>query len=296
MNIAKISVNNPVTANILMVAVILLGLTALVRLPREFLPNISFNMAIILTSYPGVSPEEIEKLITIKIEDEIEDVDKIDFISSKSTEGLSTILIRFEDMSDTDFKFIIQDLRSEVDSINDLPDDAEDPIVLELATGEMIPVVFVTLSGDLPERELKNIADDMKDRFLEIHNIAKVEYHIVDGQQRRLLIHRKGATRAFGPNHPNLPERYKSIGQPVIIPGDMGRASYLLVGTDQAMRDSFGSTCHGAGRNMSRRKAVRRTKGRNIDEELAQNGGGYGLFAGCAAGDTAAALVVKVTC
>ncbi|MBW2652369.1 MAG: efflux RND transporter permease subunit, partial [Deltaproteobacteria bacterium] len=175
MNLARTSVNNPVAANILMIAIILLGLTALVRLPREFLPNISFNMAIILTPYPGVSPEEIEKLITIKIEDEIEDVDKIDFISSKSTEGQSTIFIRFEDMSDTDFKFIIQDLRSEVDSTNDLPEDAEDPIVLELATGEMVPVVFVTLSGNLPERELKNIADDMKDRFLEIHNIAKVE-------------------------------------------------------------------------------------------------------------------------
>ncbi len=175
MNLARTSVNNPVAANILMIAIILLGLTALVRIPREFIPNISFNMAIILTPYPGVSPEEIEKLITIKIEDEIEDVDKIDFISSKSTEGQSTIFIRFEDMSDTDFKFIIQDLRSEVDSTNDLPEDAEDPIVLELATGEMVPVVFVTLSGNLPERELKNIADDMKDRFLEIHNIAKVE-------------------------------------------------------------------------------------------------------------------------
>ena len=175
MNLARISVNNPVAANILMIAVILLGLTALVRLPREFLPNISFNMAIILTTYPGVSPEEIEKLISIKIEDEIEDVDNIDFISSKSTEGQSTVFVRFEDMNDTDFKFIIQDLRSAVDSVNDLPEEAEDPIVLELATGEMVPVMFVTLSGNLPERELKKIADDMKDRFLEIHNIAKVE-------------------------------------------------------------------------------------------------------------------------
>ena len=152
MNLARISVNNPVAANILMIAVILLGLTALVRLPREFLPNISFNMAIILTTYPGVSPEEIEKLISIKIEDEIEDVDNIDFISSKSTEGQSTVFVRFEDMNDTDFKFIIQDLRSAVDSVNDLPEEAEDPIVLELATGEMVPVMFVTLSGNLPER------------------------------------------------------------------------------------------------------------------------------------------------
>jgi len=155
MNLARTSVNNPVAANILMVAIILLGLLASDRLPREFLPNITFNMALIITTYPGVSPEEIEKLITIKIEDAIEDVDKIDFISSNSTEGQSMIFVRFEDMSDTDFKFILQDLRSAVDSIDDLPEEAEDPLVLEMATGEMVPVVFVTLSGHLPERELK---------------------------------------------------------------------------------------------------------------------------------------------
>jgi len=175
MNLARISVNNPVTANILMVLIILLGINALFRLPREFLPNITFNMALIMTTYPGVSPEEIEKLITIKIEDAIEDVDKIDFITSKSTEGQSVLFVRFEDMSDTDFKFILQDIRSAVDSIDDLPEEADDPIVFEMATGEMIPVVFVTLSGNIPERQLKQIADDMKDRFFEINNIAKVE-------------------------------------------------------------------------------------------------------------------------
>lgn len=175
MNLARISVNNPVAANILMVLVIVLGLRALVSLPREFLPDITFNMAVIVTTYPGVSPEEVEKLVSIKVEDAIEDVDKIDFISSKSAEGQSVLFVVFEGMSDTDFKFILQDLRSAVDSINDLPEEADDPIVLEMATGEMIPVVFATLSGNLPERELKRIADDMKDRFLEIHNIAKVE-------------------------------------------------------------------------------------------------------------------------
>jgi multidrug efflux pump subunit AcrB len=182
MNLAKISVNNPVAVNILMAAVILLGVMALIRLPREFLPNINFNMALILTLYPGVSSEEVEKLITIKIEDAVADVDKIDFISSKSTEGQSTVFVRFEEMSDTDFKFILQDLRSAVDSIDDLPEEVEDPLVLEMATGEMVPVVFVTLSGNLPERELKYIADDMKDQFLEIHNIAKVE---VEGVRER---------------------------------------------------------------------------------------------------------------
>ena len=182
MNLAKISVNNPVAANILMVTIIFVGAIALIRLPREFLPNINFNMALILIAYPGVSPEEVEKLITIKVEDAVEDVDKIDFMSSNSTEGQATVFVRFEDMSDTDFKFILQDVRSAVDSIDDFPEEAEDPIVLEMATGEMVPVSFVTLSGNLPERELKEIADDMKDRFLEIPNIAKVE---VEGMRER---------------------------------------------------------------------------------------------------------------
>jgi len=89
------------------------------------------------------------------------------------------------------------------------------------------------------------------------HNIAKIEKHTVDGKEKALCIHRKGATRAFGPGHPALPERYKKTGQPVIIPGDMGRNSYLLVGTQKAMEETFGSTCHGAGRVKSRTAASR---------------------------------------
>jgi tRNA-splicing ligase RtcB len=104
------------------------------------------------------------------------------------------------------------------------------------------------------------------------HNIAKFEQHIVDGKSQRLLVHRKGATRAFGPGNPDLPERYRKTGQPVIIPGDMGRASYLLCGTEQAMQQSWGSTCHGAGRLMSRTQALRRTAGRSIARELGQRG------------------------
>ena len=89
------------------------------------------------------------------------------------------------------------------------------------------------------------------------HNIAKIEKHKVDGKDKTLCIHRKGATRAFGSGHPALPERYKKTGQPVIIPGDMGRNSYLLVGTEKAMEETFGSTCHGAGRLKSRTAAAR---------------------------------------
>jgi len=103
------------------------------------------------------------------------------------------------------------------------------------------------------------------------HNIAKIEKHDVDGKEKLLCVHRKGATRAFGPGHPDLPVKYKKIGQPVIIPGDMGRNSYLLVGTEKA-KETFFSTCHGAGRVMSRTEAINRAKNRSISQELAKKG------------------------
>ena len=104
------------------------------------------------------------------------------------------------------------------------------------------------------------------------HNIAKIESHDVGGQTVRLCIHRKGATRAFPPGHPEVPARYRNIGQPVLIPGDMGRCSYVLVGQPGAMADTFGSACHGAGRQMSRSAAIRHARGRSIRQELLDRG------------------------
>jgi tRNA-splicing ligase RtcB len=100
------------------------------------------------------------------------------------------------------------------------------------------------------------------------HNIAKFEKHKVDGLEKTVCVHRKGATRAFPPGHDEIPRRYNSVGQPVIIPGDMGRASWVLVGGPRSMERSFGTTCHGAGRALSRTAAVRQSKGRHIDQEL----------------------------
>jgi len=104
------------------------------------------------------------------------------------------------------------------------------------------------------------------------HNIAKIEEHTVNGKKQKLCVHRKGATRAFPPGHPDIPEKYSSIGQPVLIPGDMGRFSYVLVGTEQAMAETFGSTCHGAGRMQSRAAAKRHLRGRDVLESLAARG------------------------
>ncbi|UCC96262.1 MAG: RtcB family protein [Candidatus Omnitrophota bacterium] len=104
------------------------------------------------------------------------------------------------------------------------------------------------------------------------HNIAKFEKHMIDGREKTLCIHRKGATRAFGPGNPALPSKYRDIGQPVIIPGDMGTASYLLVGTNQAEEESFASTCHGAGRLKSRHEALRTISFESLIKELKSKG------------------------
>jgi len=104
------------------------------------------------------------------------------------------------------------------------------------------------------------------------HNIAKREEHTVDGKKRIVCVHRKGATRAFPPGHPAICEPYRKVGQPILIPGDMGTASYVLAGTQTAMAESFGSTCHGAGRVLSRTAAKKKSKGRAIHRELADKG------------------------
>ncbi len=104
------------------------------------------------------------------------------------------------------------------------------------------------------------------------HNIAKFENHEIDGETQEVCVHRKGATRAYGPGSTDIPAAYYEVGQPVLVPGDMGRYSYVLVGTEAAMKETFGSTCHGAGRQLSRRKAKKAAGGRDIAGELEKRG------------------------
>jgi tRNA-splicing ligase RtcB (3'-phosphate/5'-hydroxy nucleic acid ligase) len=104
------------------------------------------------------------------------------------------------------------------------------------------------------------------------HNIAKFETHTVDGREMHVCVHRKGATRAFAPGCKEIPIEYQPVGQPVLIPGDMGRYSYVLTGTEKAMQETFGSTNHGAGRAMSRIKAKKAATGRNIIREMKAKG------------------------
>jgi tRNA-splicing ligase RtcB len=104
------------------------------------------------------------------------------------------------------------------------------------------------------------------------HNIAKIEEHLIDGRMKKVCVHRKGATRAFAAGDDNIPSKYKTVGQPVLIPGDMGRYSFVTIGTRDAMENTFGSSCHGAGRLQSRTKALKNAKGRNLFNEMQQKG------------------------
>jgi tRNA-splicing ligase RtcB len=104
------------------------------------------------------------------------------------------------------------------------------------------------------------------------HNIAKEEVHLIDGEPRKVLVHRKGATRAFPKHRPELPKDYYEVGQPVLIPGSMGTCSYVLVGTERAMEETFGSSCHGAGRAMSRHAAKKSITAEQLIKELNEKG------------------------
>lgn len=125
---------------------------------------------------------------------------------------------------------------------------------------------FAEVFGKPWERLQMNLVYDVA------HNIAKMEQHTIEGQAKTVCVHRKGATRAFPAGHREVPDRYRAIGQPVIIPGDMGRASWVLVGQPGSMEQTFGTTCHGAGRVMSRTAAIAHARGRRIDQELAHKG------------------------
>jgi tRNA-splicing ligase RtcB len=122
-----------------------------------------------------------------------------------------------------------------------------------------------TLAHRFPRRSFRLIYDVA-------HNIAKVEHFDIDGRRTKLLVLRKGATRSFGPGHPDLPVDYRAVGQPVLVPGDMGTASYVLVGTNEAANRSFASSCHGAGRVASRHAASRQVRGEDLQRRLAAQG------------------------
>ena len=171
----KLSVKNPVLIHMITISVIVFGTYTLINMPRELEPDMSFNWATIWVPYPGVSPEEIEKFITKPIEDEIADVDKIDSITSISAEGYSNISVKFDqDIRRDEFDKLYQDLRTELDKVNDLPEDAEDPVMFKLESNTTTPVIDVVLAGELPEKEMRQLAEELQDDIEAIEGVLQV--------------------------------------------------------------------------------------------------------------------------
>ncbi len=176
MSIPKMSVNNPVLANLLMIIIIAFGVYAWINLPRELTPEIALQSATVTTLYPGASPEEVEKLVTAPIEDAIEEnVSKINLLFSTSSEGRSVISIDFEEMSDRDFDKELENLRTAVEQVNELPAEILDESkVEELDVSSGFPMLTIVVGGTISEAQMRDIAENLKDEILDIKNIASV--------------------------------------------------------------------------------------------------------------------------
>ena len=174
MNIAKFSVKNPVLVNLLMIGLFIFGGLSLLRMPTELNPEIDFNWIFITVPYPGAAPSEVENLIVDPIETEIQDVDKIDEIQSNSVEGLGFVLVKFEDMSESEFRESYSDLKTEIDKVQ-FPEDAEDPLLESFDSGDFLPVITINMSFTIPEDNAQQIADELEEDLLDISGVAKVQ-------------------------------------------------------------------------------------------------------------------------
>lgn len=180
MSIAKFSVKNPIIINMIMVLVFLVGINTVNEIPKENMPPVDFGSFLIIVMYPGVSPTEIEQLVVSKIEDEISDIDDIDFISSTASEGRAIISVQMLPNADIDQSW--NDLNAELDKVNGLPEDAEDPFVMRLNMREVNPICSVTLSGELSGNSFREIADDLREGLLNLDYVGKVD---INGTQER---------------------------------------------------------------------------------------------------------------
>ena len=233
MSIPKLSVSNPVLSNLLMIMIIALGVYAWVTLPRDLIPEIVTYTVRIGTLYPGASAEEVEKLVTVRIEEEIENVDQIDLITSSSSEGRSEIMVRFEEISDRDFDKRIQDLRNAVDRIKDLPTQIlDDPEVTDLDVGSGFPMITVTIAGVLTESQMKSVAEKLEKRISSIKGVSNIriagirEREIwVEVDPDRLKAYNLVAdqvTLALSQRNLNLPAGMLEVGQSEFLVRTMG--------------------------------------------------------------------------
>jgi len=175
--LVEMSVENPVLVNILMATIIIIGLFAFLDLPRELMSEVKFNWVFIITPYPGASSEEVEQLVTIPIEEEIQDIKDVREIISTSTEGSSFVMVKFETMSDDVFRTRLLDIKAEIDKVRDLPEEVDDKDIMvnSFDTTEMVPIVTINLGGPLSELEMRQIVTDLRRRVLRIDGVAKAE-------------------------------------------------------------------------------------------------------------------------
>ena len=237
MSIPKMSVNNPVLANMLMIIIIAFGLYAWVNLPRELTPEIALQSATVTTLYPGASPEEVEKLVTAPIEDAIEEnVNKINLLLSNSSEGRSIITVDFEEMSDRDFDKELENLRTAVEQANELPAEIlDDPKVEELDISSGFPMLTIAVGGDISETQMREIAENLKDEILDIKNIAsarmaglrerEIWIEVNPDRLKAYQIPMASIITALGASNLNLPAGTMELGNTEFMVRTMGEFS-----------------------------------------------------------------------
>ncbi|MDP8224123.1 MAG: efflux RND transporter permease subunit [Candidatus Lernaella stagnicola] len=174
--IIRLSVDNPVLVNILMATIMIIGLFAFLDMPRELVSEVKFNWVFVITPWPGASSEEVEQLVTIPIEEEIQDIADIEDIISSSGEGHSFIMVKFRTMDDDVFRSRFLDLKAEIDKVQNLPENTRrDMQVKEFDTTEMVPILTLHLGGPLTELELRKLVIDIRRRVLQVRGVAKAE-------------------------------------------------------------------------------------------------------------------------
>ena len=201
MSLPRFSVNNSLFVNLISFIIIVIGLIIVVGINREVFPNVAFDIVTVTTTYPGATPEDVEKLITVPIEKELQEVDGVKEINSSSAVSTSLIYVKI-DPDEPDKQKVVRDVQSAVDRVQDLPEDIyEDPVVTEI-TSKQYPIIEVSLSGDMPERKLQEYADALEDEIEDIKGVARAKRSGYRDREIQVLV-----------DHEKLREYYVSIDE-----------------------------------------------------------------------------------
>ena len=230
MRIGEFSVRQRVLVNLTFVGVLIVGAFTFFTMPAEMLPDVNLDEAVVVVLYPGVSPEEMETLVTKPLEEEIEAVEDVEYVASTSGESRSVIDVRFRPgLSDDEFDRRILDLRSAVDNARaKIPSDAEDPQVIPIKLGEVIPIMSVSLGGPVSDTVLREVAEDLKDRILDVEHVRSVD--VVGAGQREIWIELDGERLesyglSVGDVVASLAARNINVPAGVL---DLGRSEYIV--------------------------------------------------------------------